>query len=233
MNLLTALFGTSIGKKVVMALTGIILIGFVFGHLVGNLQIFGPPEKINHYAHFLQSLGSGLWVVRAVLLGSVILHIWAAVVLTVENWKARPANYNANTTIQASYASRTMRWSGVIVCAFILYHLAHFTVRVTHPEFNEWTTQLHDGTVVRDVYRMIVVGFASPIVTGFYIISIALLSLHLSHGISSLFQSLGLRTEGWGGFLDKLAVILSWGYFLGNAAIPLYCMFVLKDKVLL
>jgi succinate dehydrogenase / fumarate reductase cytochrome b subunit len=233
MNLLTALFGTSIGKKVVMALTGIILIGFVFGHLVGNLQIFGPPEKINHYAHFLQSLGSGLWVVRAVLLGSVILHIWAAILLTVENWKARPANYNANTTIQATYASRTMRWSGVIVFVFILYHLAHFTVRVTHPEYNEWTSQLHDGTVVRDVYRMIVVGFSNPIVSGFYIISIALLSLHLSHGISSLFQSLGLRTEGWGGFLDKLSVILAWGYFLGNAAIPLYCMFVLKDKVLL
>lgn len=232
MNLLTALFGTSIGKKVVMALTGIILIGFVFGHLVGNLQIFGPSEKINHYAHFLQGLGSGLWVVRTVLLGSVILHIWAAVVLTLENWKARPANYNANTTIQASYASRTMRWSGVIVFVFILYHLAHFTVRVTHPEYSEWTTQLHDGTVVKDVYRMIVVGFSSPIVSGFYIISIALLSLHLSHGISSLFQSLGLRTEGWGGFLDKLSVILAWGYFLGNAAIPLYCMFVLKDKVL-
>lgn len=232
MNLLTALFGTSIGKKVVMALTGIILIGFVFGHLVGNLQIFGPPEKINHYAHFLESLGSGLWVVRAVLLGSVILHIWAAVVLTLENWRARPANYDANTTIQASYASRTMRWSGVIVFVFILYHLAHFTVRVIHPEYSEWTIQLQDGTVVRDVYRMIVVGFSSPIVSGIYILSIALLSLHLSHGISSLFQSLGLRTEGWGGFLDKLSVILAWAYFLGNAAIPLYCMFVLKDKFL-
>jgi len=233
MNLLTAIFGTSIGKKVLMALTGIILVGFVFGHLVGNLQIFGPPEKINHYAHLLESLGNGLWVVRGVLLVSVLLHIWSATVLTVENMRARPDNYEARKTIQASYASRTMRWSGVIVFAFILYHLAHFTVRVIHPEFNAWTVQLDDGTVVRDVYRMIVAGFSNPLVSGFYILSIALLSLHLSHGISSLFQSLGLRTEGWGGFLDKLAVLLSWGYFLGNAAIPLYCMFVLKDRVLL
>jgi len=232
MNLLTALFGTSIGKKVVMAITGVVLIGFVTGHLVGNMQIFAPPEKINHYAHFLESLGSGLWLIRGFLLLTVVLHIWTAVVLTLEDLAARPEKYGAKNTIQASYASRTMRWSGFIVLAFLLFQLAHFTARVTHPEFNDMMAPLSDGTMVRDVYSMMVLGFSNPLVTGFYIFSIGLLSLHLSHGISSLFQSLGLRTEAWGWFLEKLALIFAWVYFLGNAAIPLYCMFVLKDKVL-
>lgn len=232
MNLLTALFGTSIGKKVVMAITGVVLIGFVIGHLVGNMQIFAPPEKINHYAHLLESLGNGLWVIRGILLLTVVLHIWAAVVLTLENRSARPSRYEANHTIQASYASRTMRWSGFIVLAFLLFHLAHFTARVTHPEYNDLMAPLADGTLVRDVYSMMVIGFADPFITGFYILSIGLLSMHLSHGLSSLFQSLGLRTEAWGGFLDKLALVFAWAYFLGNASIPLYCMFVLKDKVL-
>lgn len=231
MNLLSALFGTSIGKKVIMAVTGVVLIGFVIGHLVGNLQIFGPPEKINHYAHFLQGLGGGLWAIRGFLLLMLVLHVWSAVVLTLENRSARPTGYQANNTIQASYASRTMRWSGFIVLAFLLFHLAHFTLRVTHPEYNTWMTELHDGTVVRDVYRMMVEGFSVWWVSAFYILSIGLLSLHLSHGLSSLFQSLGLRTETWGGFLDKLSVLFAWVYFLGNAAIPLYCMFYLKDCV--
>jgi succinate dehydrogenase / fumarate reductase cytochrome b subunit len=227
MNLLNALFGTSIGKKVIMAVSGVVLIGFVIGHLVGNLQIFGPPETINHYAHLLQSLGGALWLIRGFLLLMVVLHVWSAVVLTLENRKARPSNYEVNHTIQASYASRTMRWSGFIVLAFLLFHLAHFTLRVTHPEFNDWMTQLEDGTEVRDVWKMMVVGFSSPIVTGFYILSIGLLSMHLSHGLSSLFQSLGLKSQTWGGFIDKFSVLFAWAYFLGNAAIPLYCMFVL------
>lgn len=232
MNLLTALFGTSIGKKVVMAITGVVLIGFVIGHLVGNMQIFAPPEKINHYAHLLESLGNGLWVIRGVLLLTLVLHIWVAVVLTLENRSARPGKYEVNSTIQASYASRTMRWSGFIVLAFLLFHLAHFTARVTHPGYNDLMAPLADGTMVRDVYTMMVLGFADPLITGFYILSIGLLSMHLSHGLSSLFQSLGLRTESWGGFLDKLALVFAWVYFLASASIPLYCMFVLKDKVL-
>ena len=103
---------------------------------------------------------------------------------------------------------------------------------MTHPEYNDLMAPLADGTMVRDVYSMMVLGFADPFITGFYILSIGLLSMHLSHGLSSLFQSLGLRTEAWGGFLDKLALVFAWVYFLGNVSIPLYCMFVLKDKVL-
>ena len=231
MNLLSALWKTSIGKKVIMAVSGIVLIGFVIGHLVGNLQIFGPPEKINYYAHFLEGLGGALWAIRGFLLLMLVLHVWSAIVLTLENRQARPNGYDAAHTIQATYASRTMRWSGFIVLAFLLFHLAHFTVRVTHPEYNEWTTQLEDGTEVRDVWRMMVVGFSNPLISGFYILSIGLLSLHLRHGIGSLFQSLGLRTEAWGGPLEKMGIAVAWVYFLGNAAIPLYCMFVLSDRL--
>lgn len=219
MNILHALFKTSIGKKLVMALTGIVLVGFVIGHLVGNLQIFSPPEKINAYAHFLQSLGPALWAIRAFLLLTVCLHIWAAVALVMENKAARGGKGYANQkTLRASYASRTMRYSGVIVLAFIVYHIMHFTTKNTHGEAFYPTTILH-GEEVPDVHSMMVLGFQQPAVAVFYLIAIALLSWHLSHGIASMFQSLGLRTRPWGGCLNKVAVVLSILYFLGNAAI--------------
>lgn len=218
MNILNALFGTSIGKKVIMAVTGIILVGFIIGHLVGNLQIFSPPEKINAYAHFLQSLGPGLWLIRAFLLLAVGLHIWAAVALVIENKAARPKGYRDQQTLRASYASRTMKYSGVIVLAFIVYHLLHFTVRNTHGDEFYPTAMLH-GEEVPDVHSMMVLGFQQPLVSAFYLIAVALLSLHLRHGFSSMFQSLGLRTRSWGGVLDKLGIAVSVLYFLGNAAI--------------
>ncbi len=221
MNIVSALLKTSIGKKVIMALTGVVLIGFIFGHLVGNLQIFSAPEKINTYAHFLQGLGPALWVIRLFLLACVGLHIWMAILLWLENRKARPQSYAARNTIQASYASLTMKYSGFIVLAFLFYHIAHFTVKATDPEYNEMMWTLADGSVVPDVHLMMVVGFSSLTVSLFYILSVGLLSFHLSHGFQSMFQSIGLRTETWGRGLKVVAIVLSLAYFVGNAAIPL------------
>lgn len=203
-----------------MAVTGIVLFGFVIGHLIGNLQIFSPPEKINAYAHLLQSLGPALWLIRGFLLLCVGLHIWMAVSLVLENKAARKQTYKSQKTLRASYASMTMKYSGLIVLAFIIYHLLHFTVKGTHGDGFYPMVDLH-GEMVYDVHSMMVLGFQQPLVSVFYLIAIALLSLHLSHGLSSMFQSLGLRTRAWSSLLNKLAIVFSILYFLGNAAIVL------------
>ena len=229
MHKATHFFTSSIGKKVIMAVTGLILIGFVIGHLIGNLQLFAAPEVINSYAHFLQSMGPGLWAVRLFLLAALVLHVWAAVQLTIENRKARPRGYDYDHTIQASYASRTMRWSGFIVLAFLLFHLAHFTVRIgPYDKYNEMTATItHQGQQIEvlDVHSMMVIGFQSPLVSLFYIVAIGLLSIHLSHGIASMFQSVGLLTNRWRNGLANAAIAISVLYFIGNALIPLSVLF--------
>ncbi len=204
-----------------MAVSGVILLLFVIGHLVGNLQIFAHPDVINKYAHFLQNLGPGLWAVRLILLGAVVAHIWAAVELTLENRRALPERYEADDTIQASYASRTMRISGFIVLAFILFHLAHFTVQIVDTEYRDLYTKTVDGMVVHDVHTMMVKGFQNLWISGFYIIAVGLLSVHLRHGIASMFQSIGWRNAKIAVPLDKASIGLSILYFAGNAAIPL------------
>ncbi|BET65655.1 hypothetical protein ASA1KI_05730 [Opitutales bacterium ASA1] len=248
MNLVAALFSSSIGRKILMAVTGLILIGFVTGHLVGNLHVFGEPDEINGYAHFLQGLGPILWFVRLGLLATVVLHVWAAVALTLENRKARPREYGFKHTIQASLASRTMRWTGFIVLAFILYHLAHFTFGVNGSFFQGDTFKsalphyvMHEdfhlagvllvtqGTEVHDVHTMIVRGFQSPIVSGFYILAVGLLAFHLWHGFESMFQTLGLKTNRWGSCLRVATRAFCVLYFLGNLTIPASILFGLVE----
>jgi succinate dehydrogenase / fumarate reductase, cytochrome b subunit len=236
MSLIGNLFSSSIGRKFIMAITGLVLVGFVFGHLVGNLQIFLSPDHINGYAHFLQGLGPVLWIVRLVLLVAVGLHIWAAVVLTMESRAARgPAEYGVKKWLRATWASRAMRWTGVIVFFFILYHLAHFTIGLPGDAnykgaLPEWTMQgdfkelgmtlAKEGEVVHDVYSMVFIGFMNPVVAGFYMIATTLLSIHLLHGIESLFQTVGWRNGTWACCLRKAVTGLVALYFLGNLIIP-------------
>ncbi len=222
MNILNALFKTSLGKKVIMAITGLVLVGFVFGHLVGNLQIFSAPEKINAYAHLLQSLGPALWAIRGFLLLVVGLHIWSAIALVLENKAARgKKGYAGQQNLRASFASRTMKYSGLIVLAFIIYHVLHFTTKQAYgPEL--FMVDLH-GEMVPDVHTMMVLGFQSPLVAIFYLVAIALLTLHLSHGISSMFQSVGLLSRAWSGCLKKVSLIACALYFIANAAIVAAC----------
>jgi succinate dehydrogenase / fumarate reductase cytochrome b subunit len=235
MNLVGSFFGSSIGRKIIMAVTGLILIGFVVGHLVGNLQVFQHPDKINGYAEFLHQLGPLLWVARIGLLVAVGLHIWAATVLTLENNRARGGAYGVKHTIQATLASRTMRLSGYVVLAFLIYHLAHFTLGAAQSatfkgNLAAYTMQgaysvagfpvIDAGAKVADVHTMVILGFQHPLVALFYIVAVGLLSFHLLHGFDSLFQTLGLRTTTWGGCLRKIAVVFCVGYFVANLAIP-------------
>lgn len=229
------LFSSSIGRKILMAATGVILIGFVTGHLVGNLQVFQHPDHINGYAHFLQSLGPALWFVRLFLLACVVIHIWAATVLTLENKAARGTAYGFKHTIQATLASRMMRFTGYVVLAFILYHLAHFTLGVA--QTGTFKTNLAPylmendyhvmgfpvvsaGAEVHDVHSMVILGFMNPVVSLFYIVAVGLLSFHLLHGVDSFFQTFGLRNAKWSGVLRKIAIVYCVLYFLGNLAIP-------------
>ncbi|MDE3084093.1 MAG: succinate dehydrogenase cytochrome b subunit, partial [Verrucomicrobiota bacterium] len=236
MNLAGALFCSSIGRKFIMAATGVVLIFFIIGHLVGNLQIFQPPDHINGYAHFLRQLGPLLWVVRSVLLASVILHIWAGTALAHENLQARGnPPYGVKTWIRASYASRYVRWTGYIVLAFVLYHLAHFSFGWAQPATFKANLPLYTmagdyhvlgfsvvkaGTQVPDVYSMMILGFQNPFVSIFYIIAVGLLSFHLLHGADSLFQTFGWRNERWAGPLRKIVAVCCLAYFLGNLIIP-------------
>ena len=235
MSLVRNIFCSSLGKKYIMALTGLALLGFASGHLVGNLQVFSHPDKINGYAHFLQGLGPMLWVVRLSLLTIVVLHLWAAIQLKLENAKARPLGYDVNHTIQASAASRYMIWTGSVIAAFLVYHILHFTVgaagsdtfkanlaeyTMTHDFHLFGLTIVGAGAKVHDVHTMMVLGFQKAPVAIFYMIAVSLLSFHLWHGFESAFQSLGLRTSRWGSFLRAVTRLFVVAYVLGSLAIP-------------
>lgn len=217
MNMRLRLFTSSLGKKFLMAITGVGLFVFVIGHLVGNLQIFLGPESINRYGHFLQTTPEILWPARIGLLAFVILHIWTSISLTLENRAARAAQYEVKELVAASLASRTMIWSGLIIVAFVGFHLAHYTWLIVHPEFRD----LHDTNGWHDIYRMMILGFSNGWVSGFYVLSIGLLCIHLSHGGSAMFQSLGLKTEAYAATIDCSAKIVAVAIFLGYISIPL------------
>lgn len=222
-----------------MALTGVVLVLFVMGHMLGNLQIFLGADVINAYAYKLHYVmpAAALWAIRLFLLACVAIHIWAAVSLTLDNKKARPENYADNKVVQATYASRTMRVSGVILLAFIIFHIAHFTVRsVPGMKYEEpgviSPTEVplvkggeavkKDGEVIMtfNVNDMMVAGFKVWWVSAFYIIATGLLCMHLAHGVSSMFQTLGLRNKEWRKRLNIIALAYGWIVFLGFAIIP-------------
>ena len=211
---------SSIGKKLFVAISGAALVLFACGHMVGNLQVFIGQDQINKYAHALQGLGAALWVIRIGLILMALLHIWFAVQLKLENWRARPVKYAFNSTVQAGLASRTMIWSGLLVFSFITYHLLHFTFMSVHPEYKALTAML-DGKEVHDVYSMIIYGFKQPLISGLYILMMFLLAYHLSHGIKSMFQTLGWNNERCEPKLNKLAITLATIIFLGYISIPI------------
>lgn len=207
-----------------MALTGAALVVFLVGHLVGNLQVFGSPDLINQYAHFLKSKPLMLWGARLGLLATVGLHIVSAVSLIGMNRSARPVGYAGGVAYAATSRSRYMAVSGSVILAFIVYHLLHFTA--LNPsvngvgDFTKLTTDLH-GEVVPDVYAMMILGFQVWWVAAFYLVAQALLFMHLSHGLAAMFQSLGLRNHVWWPRVQVLARVVSVALFLGYASIPL------------
>ncbi len=210
---------SAIGQKAVMAITGLVLFGFVLGHLAGNLKLYQGPEKLNAYAEWLRDVGTPalprgglLWAARCVLLAAVLLHIAAAWRLTVLNRRARPIDYAQRQNVQASYAARTMRWGGVIVLLFVVYHLAHFTwgLAWAHPDF-----------IPGDVYHNVVAGFRAPWVALLYVVAQVALGLHLHHGLWSLFQSLGWNHPRWNPWRQRFATTFALLVAAGNISFPL------------
>ena len=203
---------STIGRKVVMAITGAILFGFVLAHMLGNLQVYLGPEAMNNYAVFLRQMlhGTGLWIARAILLVAVVLHIWSAASLTLTSRRARPEGYRLEKWKESTYASRTMRWGGVILLLFIIYHLLHFT-----------TGTLHQSFIEGDVYHNFVAGFRNVWVSAFYIFAMLALGLHLRHGLWSMCQTLGVSHPRY----IRMAHVGAWIFaaivVIGNISFPL------------
>jgi succinate dehydrogenase / fumarate reductase cytochrome b subunit len=217
--------GSSIGKKILVALTGAVLVIYVLGHLIGNLLIFAGPDVINEYGHFLHTVGHGMgiWVARIGLLICTVVHVVLTIQLTKENRAARADRYGHPATIQATKSSLIMIFTGLTLLAFIIYHLLHFTVRAGN-DYDTYTTSLH-GETVHDVYRMVIAGFSWWPASAFYLIAMGMLCSHLSHGFSSMFQTLGLASARTWPFIQTSGRLFAALIFLGNALIVLAVWF--------
>ena len=223
MNPLLRFLSSSIGRKWIVALTGLVLFGFVVGHLIGNLQVFIGWETLNRYGAFLQGMGELLWVIRLGLLVMLVLHIVFTVKLRMENRAARETRYAVTQYRATTLPARWMTLSGLMVLCFIIYHLLHFTVQVpavnfTSPAIN--FVELHDAKARHDVYQMMVRGFQVPAVSFFYVVAVGLLAMHLNHGIMSMGQTLGLNSGKLRPLWEKGGPAFSWLIFLGYASIP-------------
>ena len=220
---------------------------FVLGHMLGNLQVFLGPAAINSYAYKLQSLGPFLWVIRLSLLAIIGVHILTAVLLVMQNYQARPDKYAVNSPTKSTFASRTMVWSGMIILAFIIFHIAHLTARAIPGQQFYQQIVAADGTTyptevdlikggkpvykltedgphkveTHNVYGMMIAAFSHWWVSASYLVAMFLLCTHLSHGFASLFQTLGLRTPRTAGGLCIASKILAWSIFAGYISIPL------------
>ena len=213
MSLCSRFLGSGVGAKAVIAVTGLMLTGFVLAHLSGNLLVFAGPEAMNAYAAGLKKLGGLLWLARGGLLLAFMVHLWFALKLNIQNRAARPQKYVCEKTMEANFASLHMVKTGILLFAFICYHLAHYTFRIASDEVN--------AIPAEDVYGMIIAGFSNPIVSGFYILAMAALAMHLRHGVSSAFQSLGLHHHNINVISEKLGPLVAAIVFVGFSSIPI------------
>ena len=215
-------YAAPIGKKAVMAVTGLILVGYVIAHLLGNLQIYSSNrEQINIYAAFLHnpSNAAALWTARAILLLAVVLHIVAATQLWLQNRAARPVSYYKKDDVPTSYAARTMVWSGPIIAAFVIFHILHLTVGAVLP-----THDLGGNPATPDVRYNVITGFQNYAVSGFYIFAMVLLCMHLYHGVWSMCQSMGISHPRYTRRIKKFSAILAILIAIGNCSIPIAVM---------
>src|SRR5437763_803736 len=210
-------YRSAIGKKAVMAVTGVFLFGWIFLHMAGNLKVYAGPEHYNAYAAFLITMGApllpnkgALIAVRILLLIAVWLHIQAATQLTIINRKARPVGYTDRDYVSATYAARTMRWGGVIIALFVIYHLLHLTFGTLHPDFIEG-----------DVYHNFVTGFQVWWVSAIYIVANLALGMHLYHGLWSMFNSVGLSHATFNPWKRAFATVFSVMVTLANISFPM------------
>lgn len=216
MNRLLRLFGTTIGCKLVVAVSGAALIAFLIAHMLGNMVIFQGRDAMNGYAAWLQGHPL-LWVGRVVLLGVFAVHVYLALRLALANRTARPERYDRLQVVAASVPSRRIASTGLLVLAFVLYHLLHFTFGRVQPEY----ASLIDHRARHDVYAMMVYGFQNPWVSGSYVVAMLVLGLHLAHGASSLFQTLGFNHETYHALIRLLSFALVAAIVIGNCSIPI------------
>ena len=208
-NMMVTFWDSTVGKKIVMAVTGAIGLGYLIAHVIGNLLVFRGAAKIDAYAGFLKSNLGLLWAARAILLVAVIAHIVAAYQLARISQKSRPITYKRWRPVGSDFASRTMRWTGPIVGIFIVYHLLHFTLGTVHPDF-------HEG----QVYHNVTTGFRVWYAAAFYIVAMLALFGHLYHGAWSMFQSVGLNHPKYNRLVRTLATIITIVVVVGFISIP-------------
>ena len=225
MKRLMEIFGTSIGCKAVMAVTGLLLFLFVIAHLLGNLLVFAGQDPLNDYAAALKGMGAGLWIARLGLLAIFVVHIYAAFRLTRINALARPEPYQKEASINTTFASRQMLASGLVVLLFVLYHLAHFTFGWINEKAYASEQILADGTHRADVYTMVVLGFQNPFLSLTYVFAMVVLGLHLWHGAPSLFQTLGLKHPAWETCIRLTCQAIVALVVFGNCLMPLSILF--------
>lgn len=214
MNRILAIWQTTVGKKIAMAVSGIFLVLFLVSHLISNLTVLVDPQHLDDYAAFLRSFGPLLWVARLGLLALVGIHIVAAWQLTLMSRGARTAAYDRSETRVATYAARTMRWGGVLLAVFIVFHLLHYTTGTLHPDFR-------DG----EVGRNLIVGMQSVPVAIFYAVAMLTLGMHFWHGVWSVFQTLGVNHPAWNRSRRGIAVALALAVAGGFLLIPLAALF--------
>lgn len=208
-----SLYGTSVGKKVVMAVTGFIVFGFVAVHMVGNLQIFLGPDKLNGYAALLKKSSAFLWTFRATMLVAVLLHVLSATLLTLQSWAARPQGYAVQKFRETTYAARTMRWGGPIIALFVVYHLLHLTTGQLHP-----TAPAFDG---KDVYNNVVLGFQVPWASAVYMAAVSFVGLHLYHGVWSMLQTIGAAHPKYNRWRRVFAMVFAELVWAGMMSVPI------------
>lgn len=224
MKFASRIFTSSVGKKWIVAITGLAIIGFLLGHLAGNLLIFLGAEHTNAYAHFLKSNIEILWGARIGLIVMFILHVYTAIKLHGENNAARPVEYDNPTPFGATFASQYMFVTGLTILVFVIYHLLHFTLQVqfinfTGTDFSVLHAELgHEE--VHDVYTMVITGFSQPFVSLIYIVAMLLVATHVSHAATAVFQSIGIRTVVNKPLLDKISLGLAIFFFVGFSSIP-------------
>jgi len=220
MRRVISLYRTSVGKKFYMAVSGAILIGFLIAHMVGNLKMYMGPEAFNHYAEFLRVVGEpvlprmvGLWIFRVVLLGCVLLHMLSAWQVYIQSRNARGSKYTKEESLSFAYASRTMRWGGVIIGVFVVYHILHFTTGTAHPDF-----------VHGEAYQNVVIGFQNPLVAGFYLVAMVMVTFHIYHGLWSAFQTVGANHPKYNPIRRPLALVLALVLLAGFLSVPVGVM---------
>ncbi len=239
-------FNSTIFNKVIMAATGALLVLFLIGHMLGNLQVFLGREVFNTYAHFLQSTGELLWVVRLVLLASIILHVITSIKLKLLNNSAKPENYKVKNYIKSTLYSRTMIYTGILIFLFAFYHLLHFTAHVTNPEYATYeepygpklqteaiievdgemiSRSAGDGIFSRhDAFKMVITGFSKWHISVVYILFVLFVGLHLTHAVQSMFQTLGWNGPRLTPILNSVSRIIGWGLFIGFSSVPVSVM---------